>query len=143
MPAASTNNTQSSYADVSFSTTPSPMEAFNTRRQQQLAEKDAEEKRKIDELRQQGKADLERWYQDRRMSMEQKRQSMKNEEEAFRSKALEKSDSQSCDWSKVVRLIDFTSGQQVSKGKRDVNRMKSVLLHSSRQKASPAVNNGS
>lgn len=119
---------------MSFTETPSPLEAYNARRQQQLAEKDAAEKQKIDELRNQAKAELDRWYQERRMHMEQKLQSMKNEEEVFRTKALQKSDNNSCDWAKVVRLLEFSQGAQLTKNKRDINRMKSIILQATRHK---------
>ncbi|CAF1325627.1 unnamed protein product [Adineta ricciae] len=131
---------QSSYSGVSFTETPSPIDEFNARRQQQLAEKDAAEKRKIDELRNQAKTDLDRWYRERQMHMEQKLQSMKDEEEAFRTKALQKSDNSSCDWAKVVRLLEFSQGAQVTKNKRDVNRMKSIILQATRHKVARESN---
>ena len=125
---------------MSFTETPSPIEQFNVRHQQQLAEKDAAEKRKIDELRNQAKTDLDRWYQERRMHMEQKLQSMKDEEEVFRTKALQKSDNSSCDWAKVVRLLEFSQGAQATKNKRDVNRMKSIILQATRHKVARESN---
>ena len=120
----------------------SPLQAFNARRQQQIAEKDAEEQRKIDELRKQAKNDLDRWYQDRHMHMEQQRQTIKTEEEVFRTKALEQSDRNSCDWSKVIRLLDFSQGSQLSKSKRDLNRMKSTIMRATRDKINRTSENG-
>ncbi|UJR31613.1 hypothetical protein I4U23_019096 [Adineta vaga] len=136
------NTNQSNYTGISFTETSSPLHEYNTRRQQEIAEKDVEEKRKNDELRKQAQADLDRWYQERKTHMEQKRQAMKNEEEVFRTKALEKSDNKSCDWSKVVRLLDFSQGSQLTKGKRDLNQMKSTLLQATRQKIKRASENG-
>jgi hypothetical protein len=120
----------------------SPLQAYNVRRQQEIAEKDAEEHRKIEDLRQQAKHDLERWYQDRNVHMEHKRQAIKNEEDVFRTKALEQSDKNSCDWSKVVRLLEFSQASQVSKGKRDLNRMKTSILQATRDKVKRTSENG-
>ena len=58
----------------------SPLYAINKKREQEIAAKDAEENAKIEQLRQQAKADLERWYNERQRQMETKRQTMKNEE---------------------------------------------------------------
>ena len=118
------------------------MQAFQARRQQEIAEKDAEEKLKIDEIRQQAKADLERWYKERQMQLERNRQTMKQDEDALRTSALEKSDRGSCDWSKIVCLLDFSPGTQMSKGKRDVTRMKSCLMQAKRDRETKKPANG-
>ena len=118
------------------SETPSPLQAFNQRRQEEISAKDTEENRQKDELRQQAKRDLERWYQDRKMTMERKRETMKQEEDALRTTALQKSDKESCDWAKVIRFLDLSPGSQLSKSKRDVTRMKSCIVHAKRDKDS-------
>ena len=120
----------------------SPLHAINKKREEEIAAKDAEEKRKIDELRQQAKTDLERWYKDRQSQMEQKRQTMKNDENDLRSKSLEKSTKELCDWSKVIRLLEFTDGTQLSKSKRDVTRMKSCMLTAKRANDNKKLANG-
>ena len=112
----------------------SPLQTFHNRRQQEIAEKDEEEKQKIEELRQQAKDDIKRWYQERRMRMEQKRQTMKHDEDELRSKALEKSNTDSCDWSKVMRFLEFSPGSQLSKSRRDLSRMKSSMINAKRDK---------
>ena len=120
----------------------SPLQAFNTRRQQEINEKDAEEKRKIDELRQQAKQDLDRWYQDRQKRMEKQRQTIKSDEDSLRTQALEKSDKNSCNWAKIIRFLEFAQGTQLSKGKRDLNRMKSSIIHANRDKDRQQSENG-
>lgn len=112
----------------------SPLQAFNQRRQEEIAVKDAEENRRKDELRQQAKRDLERWYQDRKMTMERKRETIQQEEDALRTNALQKSDKESCDWAKVIRFLEFSPGSQLSKSKRDITRMKSCIIHAKRDK---------
>jgi hypothetical protein len=120
----------------------SPLQAFNVRRQKEIAEKDTEEQRKIEELRQQAKQDIERWYHDRQTRMEQKRQTIKQDEEVLRTKSLEKSDKETCDWGKVVRFLEFAQGAQLSKSKRDLNRMKSCMIHATRDKDGRKSENG-
>ncbi|CAF0734458.1 unnamed protein product [Adineta steineri] len=119
---------------VSSTESVSPLQVYNTRRQQEITEKDVVEQRNIEELRKQAKTDLERWYQDRQKHMEQKRQTMKSEEELFRTKALEQSDKTSCDWSKVIRFLEFSQGTHLAKGKRDLNRMKSTIMNATRDR---------
>jgi len=120
----------------------SPVQAFHIRRQQEIAEMDAKEKQKIEELRQQGKKELERWYEDRRVRMEQKRQSIKNEEGVTVTQALEKSDKNTCDWAKVIRFLDFSQGTQLTKHKRDLNRMRAVIVQAKRDKDGKKSENG-
>jgi hypothetical protein len=112
----------------------SPVQAFIERQQAELAAKDANEQRNKDELRQQAKNDLERWYRERNMSMECKRRTMKADEDILRSNALETSDKTSCDWAKVIRFLDFNSGTQLSKTKRDLTRMKACMIHAKRDR---------
>ncbi len=120
----------------------SPVQAFHIRRQQEIAEIDAKEKQKIEELRQQGKKELERWYEDRRVRMEQKRQSIKNDEGVTVTQALEKSDKNTCDWAKVIRFLDFSQGTQVTKQKRDINRMRAVIIQAKRDRDGKKTENG-
>jgi hypothetical protein len=120
----------------------SPLEAFNKRRKQEIAEMDVIEKQKIEELRKQGKQDLERWYEDRRIRMEQKRQTIKQDEGITVTQALEKSDKNSCDWAKVIRFIDFSQGTQLTKHKRDLNRMRAVIIQAKRDKDGRRTENG-
>ncbi|CAF0900553.1 unnamed protein product [Rotaria sordida] len=119
-----------------------PIQILNKKREEEIATKDAEEKRKIDELRQQAKNDLEHWYNERNKQMEQKRQTMKTEENTLRQYALEKSTKVSCDWSKVISLLDFTDGKQYSKSKRDLTRMKSCMFNAKRISDSKKLENG-
>jgi hypothetical protein len=102
------------------------------KREKEIAEKDAEENRKIMALREQAKTDLENWYNERQRQMEQKFQTIKRAESDLNKKALEKSTKQSCDWSKVIRLIDFTDGKQSTKSKRDLTRMKECIFNAKR-----------
>jgi len=120
----------------------SPSQAFHIRRQQEIAEMDVIEKQKIEELRQQGKKDLERWYEDRRIRMEQKLQSIRKEEDVTVTQALEKSDKNTCDWAKIIRLIDFSQGTQITKQKRDLNRMRAVIIQAKRDKDDRKSENG-
>jgi len=120
----------------------SPLEALNKRRQQEIAEKDAVENRKIDELRQQAKHDLECWYNERQRQMEQKRQTMKHEENDLRTAALEKSSKESCDRAKVIRLVDFSQGSQLTKSKKDISRMKTCIVDAKRINDAKKLANG-
>ncbi len=120
----------------------SPLHAINKKREQEIAAKDAEENTKIEQLRQQAKTDLERWYNERQRQMEQKRQIMKNEENELNARASEKSSKESCDWSKVIRLADFTDGTQLSKSKRDLTRMKSCIFTARRLSEKKKLANG-
>lgn len=120
----------------------SALEEFNQRLQQEIAEFDVLEKQKIEELRQQGKRDLERWYEDRRLQMEQKRQAMKSEQDSSLNEALKKSDKQSCDWGKVIRFLDFSQGTQLTKQKRDLNRMRAVIVQAKRDRDNLTSQNG-
>ena len=110
-----------------------PLQEFNARRQQEIAEMEVIEKQKIEELRKQGKLELERWYEERRRNMEQKRQSMKQAQDESISQALEKSDKQTCDWGKVIRLLEFSQGTQLTKQKRDINRMRAVIVEANKR----------
>lgn len=141
----SSDNSLSSNSMPKFSSSSnnlSALEEFNQRRQQEIAEFDVLEKQKIEELRQQGKRDLERWYEDRRLQMEQKRQAMKNEQDSSLNEALKKSDKQSCDWGKVIRFLDFSQGTQLTKQKRDLNRMRAVIVQAKRDRDNLTSQNG-
>jgi hypothetical protein len=118
------------------------LQAFNERRQQEIAEKDVEENRKIEELRQQAKKDLERWYKERERQMEQKRQTMKHDEDDLRTESLAKSSKEVCDWGKVIRLLDFSQGSQLTKTKRDISRMRSCIITSKRINDAKQLANG-
>ncbi|CAF2726331.1 unnamed protein product [Rotaria sp. Silwood2] len=120
----------------------SALEAFNNRRQQEIAEKDMEEKQKIEAIRQQAKQDIERWYQERKLHMERNRLTIQNAEDDLRTKSLEKSDKNTCDWAKVMRFLEFTPGTQLSKGKRDLTRMKTSILNAKRDNAKSISTNG-
>lgn len=120
----------------------SALHALNARRQQEIAEMEVVEKQKIEELRQQAKKDLEHWYEERRIQMEQKRRTMKQEEQDSFTQALEKSDKQSCDWAKVIRLLDFSQGTQITKQKRDINRMRAVIVQVKRDRDGSKSENG-
>ena len=120
----------------------SALNAFNARRQEEIAEMEVVEKQKIEELRQQAKKDLERWYNERRTQMEQKRQTMREEQDDSLTQALQKSDKQSCDWAKVIRLLDFSQGTQITKQKRDINRMRAVIVQAKRDRDDSKSENG-
>lgn len=120
----------------------SALQVINKRCEQELAVRVAEETRRKDDLRQQAKADLDRWYGERKRQMEQKRETMKHDEDALRTSSLEKSTKESCDWAKVIRLLDFSPGTQLSKSKRDVTRMKSCIIDAKRLAGSKNVANG-
>lgn len=141
---ASTTTTTTTIVNNEFNSTEnlSRLQAFNARRQQEIAEMEVIEKQKIEELRQQGKKELERWYEDRRRQMEQKRQSMKQEQDVSLTKALEKSDKETCDWAKVIRFLEFSQGTQVTKQKRDINRMRAVIIQAKRDKEARKSENG-
>jgi hypothetical protein len=100
------------------------------------------EKQKIEELRQQGKKELERWYEERRTHIEQKRQSTRHEEDKTVTQALEKSDKTACDWAKVIRFLEFSQGSQITKQKRDLNRMRAVIIQAKRDKDNRISTNG-
>ncbi|CAF3685699.1 unnamed protein product [Rotaria sp. Silwood1] len=120
----------------------SALEAFNKRRQQEINEKDEEERKKIDTLRQQAKNDLERWYQERKLHMEKNRLTIQNAEDDLRTKSLEKSDKNICDWGKVLRFIEVNQGTQLSKGKRDLSRMKACIFQAKRENEKRISTNG-
>lgn len=120
----------------------SVLEAFNKRRQQEINEKGEEERQKIEALRQQGKRELDRWYQDRKTFMEQNRRVINNAEDELRTKALEKSDKDNCDWPKVIRFLEFSTGTQLSKAKRDLTRMKTSMLNARNDKVKQKAANG-
>lgn len=120
----------------------SPLYAINKKREEEIAAKDVEENRKIEELRQQAKKDLENWYKDRERKTEQKIEAMKNEEHDFYSKLSETSSKESCDWSKVIRLLDFTDGKQLTISKRDLTRMKTCMFNAKRFSEKKNLANG-
>ena len=107
-----------------------PLELFNRRYEEELAVKDAEEERRKDQLRQQAKDDLQRWYDERQIHMEQRRDRMKNEDDLHLQKASKQSDKRLCDWDKVMRLVEF------SKSKRDLNRMKTSIINAKQDRDS-------
>ena len=112
------------------------------KREEEIAAKDAEESRKVAILREQAKADLENWHNERQRQMEQKFRQNKQEDNDSNKKLLEKSSKQSCDWSKVVRLIDFTDGKQLTRSKRDVTRMKESIFNAKRISDKEKLANG-
>jgi hypothetical protein len=139
---SSTNAYQFNSMEISSTENLSRLKEFNIRRQQEIAEMDVIEQQKIEELRQQGKKDLERWYEDRRIRMEQKRQTIKQEDDVKLTQALQKSDKDTCDWAKVIRFLDFSQGTQITKQKRDLNRMRAVIIQAKRDKDGRKSENG-
>ncbi len=120
----------------------SPLQAILKKREEEIAAKDAEENRKIEALRQQAKTDLENWYNERRRQLEQKHQRTKSAEENFQSKNADDSSKESCDWSKVLRLLDFTDEKQTKKSSRDLTRMKACLFNAKRHSDKKKLANG-
>ncbi|CAF1241543.1 unnamed protein product [Rotaria magnacalcarata] len=110
----------------------SALEAFNRRRQQEIAEKDVEENSKIQELREQAKQDIERWYNNRKMKMKENRQMIDHAEDELRTVASQKSDKNQCDWAKLIRFLELNPGTQLSKAKRDLSRMKTSIINAKR-----------
>lgn len=96
-----------------------------------LATKEAEENKRKESLRQQAKRELELWYTERERQMERNRTTMKDEEQLRLNAALEKSDNRVCDWQKVIRMLEFSGGTAV-KPRKDLSRMKAVLLNAAR-----------
>lgn len=120
----------------------SPLQVFERKRQEEIAAKDAVEKTKIEELRKQAKADLENWENERRRQIEHKKKTMREEDTNLRAIDAGQSSAESCDWSKVIRLVDFTDGKQSSKSKRDLTRMKACILTARRISESKKLSNG-
>ncbi|CAF3760077.1 unnamed protein product [Rotaria socialis] len=110
----------------------SALEAFNRRRQQEIAEKDVEENSKIQALREQAKQDVERWYNNRKIKMQENRQTIDRAEDDLRTVASQKSDKSQCDWAKLIRFLELNSGTQLSKAKRDLSRMKTCIINAKR-----------
>lgn len=120
----------------------SPLYAINKKREEEIAAKDVDENRKIAELRQQAKIDLDNWYNERQRNMEKKFQTMKTDENNYYSKQSEPSSKEFCDWSKVIRLVDFNDGKQVSISKRDLTRMKTCMFNAKRFSEKKNLSNG-
>jgi Zn-dependent metalloprotease len=120
----------------------SPVELFNHQYEQALAVKHAEEQQRKEELRQQAKKELEYWYKERQQQMQYKRQTMKSDEDILRMKSLETSSKELCNWTKVVQLLEFSSGTQLSKSKRDITRMKSCIINARGANDATKVANG-
>ena len=74
--------------------------------------------------------------------MEQKIQRNRTEENDPNKRNSDSSSKQSCDWSKVVRLIDFTDGKQLTRSKRDLTRMKESIFNAKRVIEKEKVANG-
>jgi len=74
--------------------------------------------------------------------MEQKLQTMKNQENDLYKKTSGRSSKGSCDWSKVIRLIDFADGKQSTKSKRDLTRMKTCIFNAKRFDDMKKLSNG-
>lgn len=100
-----------------------PLELFNRRYAEELAAKDAEEQRRKDQLRQQAKDDLQRWYDERQIDMENRRDRLKIEDNRHLQKESKQSDKNLCDWNKVICLVEFSTS------KRDLNRMKTSMIN--------------
>jgi len=119
----------------------SPLQAIHKRREEEIAAKDVEENRKIEELRQQAKTDIENWYNERQRQMEQRRQ-MKTNEYDLNTRSSENNSKILCNWSDVIRLINFTDGKQVTKSKRDLTRMKACIFNAQRINEKKKLLNG-
>ncbi|CAF1095669.1 unnamed protein product, partial [Didymodactylos carnosus] len=121
-------------ASISFSSLTITMDE---KRRSEIAEKDAKEEKQINELKQQAKNDLNQWYNERKKRTDEKRKQIKNDEEILRAKAGEKSVKQSCDWEKVLQLVDFSPSSSITKSKRDLSRMKSIMLNAKQSTKMP------
>lgn len=121
----------SSVGQTSFST----LDLINQRIREEWAAKEMEENRRREALREQARIDLQNWYKEREQQLTTKLQRIKTEEQTMLTDALEKSSKDSCDWSKVIRMLEFSPGTPLSKSKRDLSRIKEAMINASRQQA--------
>lgn len=111
---------------------PPNQNSFDQERAQQIASKDEEEKIKNEDLRSKAQSDLQTWYDERKKQMENRRQTNRFEEDHLDTNTSKENIKQSCNWSKLINLVDFTDGKQYSKSKRDLSRMKSCIFNAKR-----------
>ncbi|XP_076821025.1 clathrin light chain-like isoform X1 [Clavelina lepadiformis] len=90
-----------------------------------LAEKDREAERKQQELLAQAQKELEDWDRNRQEQVEKTKESNRTAEKQF----VQERDQSTpgTEWERVSKLCDFNP--KVSKGNKDVSRMRSSLLH--------------
>jgi len=89
-----------------------------------LEKKDEDEKVKIEELKEQGKRELEEWYARYEEQLAKAKQQNRNAEKEWI--AERDNESQGKDWEKITRLCDFNP--KTSRNTKDTSRMRSILL---------------
>ncbi|GAB6023886.1 hypothetical protein CHUAL_008622 [Chamberlinius hualienensis] len=93
-----------------------------------LAEKDAQEETKKEELRLNAKKELEEWYKHDQEQIEKTRAQNRNAEREY---VMERdtaaaADADAQDWERIAKLCDFNP--KLSKNTKDVSRMRSIIL---------------
>jgi len=89
-----------------------------------LEEKDREEEKKKDELREQAKKELEDWYKHHEEAIAKTKSSNRNAEKQFVAETDEIEPG--TEWERIAKLCDFNP--KSAKSSRDVSRLRSIIL---------------
>ncbi|XP_030373376.1 clathrin light chain [Scaptodrosophila lebanonensis] len=105
---------------------PEKIKKWREEQKQRLEQKDIEEERKKEELRQQAKKELDDWLRQIEESIAKTKLSSRNAEKqaaSLENGAIEPG----TEWERIAKLCDFNP--KVNKSGKDVSRMRSIYLH--------------
>jgi hypothetical protein len=104
---------------------PEKIKKWRENQKKQIAEKDAAEEKKKEELREQAKKELEQWHAQRKAQLEQRKKQNREREKEISLECAPTPDGAS-PWEKIAKMVD--GGSKTAKGTKDTSRMKSLIL---------------
>jgi len=103
---------------------PEVIKKWKAEQEEKLRVKDADEEKKMDELREQAKQELQDWYKHYEEQLEKTKETNRSAQETFVS---EVNDIQpGTEWERVAKQCDFNA--KTARNVKDVSRMRGILL---------------
>jgi len=103
----------------------SPLRIYQREHQKMLAEREAKSREEHDKLRAAARADVEKFYEERRQKREQ---NMKHNRITSEGAKGDKASATASGWARCVELIDLNAPKAEGKETKDVSRMRKLLL---------------
>ncbi|XP_058129470.1 clathrin light chain isoform X1 [Anopheles ziemanni] len=103
---------------------PEKIRKWREEQKTRLEEKDCEEERKKDELREQARKELEDWYKHHEEAISKTKAANRNAEKQFVAETDEIEPG--TEWERIAKLCDFNP--KTNKSSKDISRMRSIIL---------------
>lgn len=112
---------------------PEKIKKWREEQKQRIAEKDALEEKKMKEMKEVAKKELEEWYKNRQEQLVKTIENNRLTNKASEAEIIANRDAAQVghEWERVTKLCDFNP--KANKNNKDVNRMRSLLLQLKQQ----------